>query len=93
MIRSFKDTATKTVFGGECPKGFPNQIMKVARRKLEMVNAAVKLADLKVPPNNRLEALTKDRAGQYSIRINDQFRVCFKWTDKGPEEVEICDYH
>lgn len=83
----------ETVFGGECPKGFPNQIMKVARRKLEMVNAAMALDDLRVPPANRLEALKGDRAGQHSIRINDQFRVCFVWTDTGPENVEICDYH
>lgn len=93
MIKSFKDAATETVFGGECPKGFPNQIMKVARRKLAMVNAAMALDDLRVPPANRLEALKGGRAGQHSIRINDQFRVCFVWTDTGPENVEICDYH
>lgn len=93
MIKSFKDAVTKTVFGGECPKGFPNQIMRVARRKLEMVNAAAVLDDLRVPPANRLEALKGGRAGQHSIRINDQFRVCFVWTDGGPENVEICDYH
>lgn len=93
MIKSFKDAATETVFGGECPKGFPNQIMKVARRKLAMVNVAMALDDLRVPPANRLEALKGGRAGQHSIRINDQFRVCFVWTDTGPENVEICDYH
>lgn len=93
MIKSFKDGVTETVFGGECPKGFPNQIMKVARRKLEMVNAAMVLDDLRAPPANRLEALKGGRAGQHSIRINDQFRVCFVWTDGGPENVEICDYH
>jgi proteic killer suppression protein len=93
VIKSFRDVVTETVFGGECPKGFPNQIMRVARRKLEMVNAAAALDDLRAPPANRLEALKGDRAGQYSIRINDQFRVCFVWTDAGPENVEICDYH
>jgi toxin HigB-1 len=81
------------VFGGECPKGFPNQILKVARRKLEMMNAAVNLNDLRVPPSNHLEALSRDRKGQHSIRINDQWRVCFRWTPQGPEEVEICNYH
>jgi toxin HigB-1 len=93
VIRSFEDKATETVFGGESPKGFPNQIFKVARRKLEMVNAAATLSDLRVPPANGLEALTKDRAGQHSTRINDKFRICFRWTDQGPEDVEVCDYH
>ena len=93
MIRSFKDARTEVVFGGECPKGFPNQILKAARRKLKMVDAAVKLSDLRIPPNNRLEALTRDRAGQHAIRINEQYRLCFRWTDRGPEDVEICDYH
>ena len=62
-------------------------------RKLAMLNQAARLDDLRVPPGNRLEALTGDRAGQHSIRVNDQFRVCFRWTDAGPEEVEIVDYH
>ncbi len=94
MIKSFKDTATEKVFNGEFPgKGFPSDLIKVARRKLMMVHAAHRLDDLRVPPNNRLEALKRDRAGQHSIRINDQFRVCFKWTGDGAEEVEICDYH
>lgn len=93
VIKSFKDKAAETVFGGDCPKGFPNQIMKVARRKLEMIQAAVKLDDLRSPPNNRLEVLTRDRAGQHSIRINDQYRVCFVWTGQGAESVEIVDYH
>jgi proteic killer suppression protein len=93
MIRSFKDKVTEAVFHGESPKGFPAQILRVARRKLEMVNAAAKLDDLRAPPNNRLEALSKDRRGQHSIRINDQFRVCFCWSAEGPEEVEIVDYH
>lgn len=62
-------------------------------RKLAMLNAAATLLDLRIPPGNRLEALSGDRAGQYSIRINDQYRVCFRWTKAGPEDVEICDYH
>ena len=93
MIRGFKNSATEAVFSGECPKGFPANIMKVARRKLEMVNAAVALTDLKAPPGNRLEALARDRKGQHSIRINDQYRVCFVWNREGPEDVEIVDYH
>jgi proteic killer suppression protein len=93
VIKSFKDKTTEAVFGGECPKGFPNQIMKVARRKLEMVNAATSLEDLRSSPNNKLHPLTGDRRGQHAIWINDQFRVCFKWTETGPEDVEICDYH
>jgi toxin HigB-1 len=93
MIKSFKDKATEAVFDGVCPKGFPNQIPKVARRKLEMVNAAVVLADLRSPPSNKLHALTDDRDGQRAIWINDQYRVCFKWTKDGAEDVEICDYH
>ncbi|OBQ81647.1 plasmid maintenance system killer protein [Mesorhizobium sp. WSM3873] len=67
--------------------------MRVAQRKLFMLDNAAELADLKVPPGNRLEALKGDRAGQYSIRINDQFRVCFRWTDGGADNVEITDYH
>jgi toxin HigB-1 len=93
MIRDFKDDIAKAVFDGENPKGFPSDILKVARRKLRYLNAATLLEDLKAPPGNRLEALKGDRAGQHSIRINDQFRVCFKWTAEGPTEVEITDYH
>ncbi len=93
MIRSFKNEKTEVVFSGKCPKGFPANIVKTARRKLEMVNAATRLEDLKVPPGNRLEPLEKDRKGQHSIRINDQYRVCFTWTEDGPADVEIVDYH
>lgn len=93
MIRGFKDETAKAVFDGENPKGFPSDILKVARRKLRYLNAATQLADLRAPPGNRLEALKGDRAGQHSIRINDKFRVCFKWTPEGPTEVEITDYH
>ena len=69
------------------------RIGAVARRKLRQLDIAGRLDDLRVPPGNRLEALTRDRAGQYSIRVNDQFRVCFRWTEAGPEDVEIVDYH
>ena len=93
MIRSFKNKETEAVFSGECPKGFPSNIVKTARRKLEMVNAAMRLEDLKAPPGNRLEPLERDRKGQHSIRINDQYRICFTWTADGPTDVEIVDYH
>ena len=93
MIRSFKDAATRAVFNSERPKGFPSDLLKAARRKLRYLNAAVNLNDLRAPPGNRLEALKADRAGQHSIRINDQFRICFTWTADGPAAVEITDYH
>ena len=93
MIRGFKNRVTTAVFNGECPKGFPVQIFPVARRKLEALDAAERLEDLRVPPANRLEALKGDRKGQHSIRINDQWRVCFRWTKAGVEDVEIVDYH
>lgn len=93
MIKRFRDKVTEAVFIGECPKGFPADLLKVARRKLRYLNAAVTLGDLRSPPGNRLEALAADRKGQHSIRINDQFRVCFIWTPEGPTDVEIVDYH
>jgi proteic killer suppression protein len=93
MIRSFRDRITEAVFQGRCPKGFPADIFRVARRKLAMLDAAVSLGSLAVPPANRLEALKGDRRGQHSIRINDQWRICFRWTVIGPEDVEIVDYH
>ena len=93
VIRSFRDRVTEAVCKGENPKGFPADLVKVARRKLRYLNAAGGLGDLRSPPGNRLEALTGDRKGQHAIRINDQFRVCFVWTAEGPEEVEIVDYH
>ena len=88
MIRSFRDKTTEAVYDGESPKGFPADLVKVARRKLRYLNAAGDLGDLRSPPGNRLEALR-----QHSIRINDQFRVCFVWTAQGPADVEIVDYH
>ena len=93
MIKSFKSRVTQAVYDGESPKGFPADLVKVARRKLGYLDAAVDLSDLRAPPGNRLEALTRDRAGQHSIRVNDQFRVCFVWTKEGPKDVEITDYH
>ena len=93
MIRGFKDRTTEAVFRGESPKGFPSDLVKVARRKLGYLDAAVDLRDLRLPPGNRLESLSGDRRGQYSIRINDQFRICFTWTPEGPTDVEVTDYH
>jgi toxin HigB-1 len=93
VIKSFRDKITQAVFKGESPKGFPADLVKVARRKLRYLNAAGDLGDLRSPPGNRLEALAGDRRGQHSIRINNQFRVCFVWTVEGPAEVEIVDYH
>ncbi len=93
VIRSFRNKTTEALFNGESPKGFPTNLVKAARRKLRYLNAAGDLGDLRAPPGNRLEALVGDRKGQHSIRINDQFRLCFVWTAEGPAEVEIVDYH
>ncbi|MBI5314238.1 MAG: type II toxin-antitoxin system RelE/ParE family toxin [Methylocystis sp.] len=93
MIRSFRNKTTEAVFNGESPKRFPADLVKAARRKLRYLNSAGDLSDLRAPPGNRLEALAGDRRGQYSIRINNQFRVCFVWTVEGPADVEIVDYH
>jgi toxin HigB-1 len=94
MIRSFKGKFAEPILQGRMiPKGFPANLAKVARRKLIMVDSAGFLEALNSPPGNRLEALKGDLAGKHSIRINDQWRVVFRWTDAGPEDVEICDYH
>ena len=92
MIRTFKCADTLALSKGNRVKRFVN-IVAVARRKLRQLEIAGRLEDLRVPPGNRLEALKGDRAGQHSIRVNDQFRVCFRWTDTGVEDVEIVDYH
>ena len=91
-IRSFKCAETRALFGGNRARRFVH-IEAVAMRKLAMLNQAATLDDLRVPPGNQLEALRRDRIGQHSIRINDQFRVCFVWTAEGPANVEIVDYH
>jgi toxin HigB-1 len=93
MIRSFKGKTTELVLHGVCPKGFPADLVKVARRKLRALDFAQSLRDLSIMPGNRLEALKGNLAGKYSIRINDQWRVVFRWGDAGPEDVEIDDYH
>lgn len=93
MIKSFKNETTKAVFAGEFPKGLSAAVVKVGRRKLGYLNAATDLNDLRSPPGNKLHPLEKDRDGQHAIWINDQYRVCFRWTSDGPEDVEIVDYH
>jgi proteic killer suppression protein len=94
MIKSFKDERAKAIFEGRHPgKRFPADLIRVSRRKLIMLAEARTLDDLRSPPANRLEALKGDRAGQYSIRINDQWRICFSWTGSDAEGVEIADYH
>ena len=92
MIKTFKCADTQALSKGGQVRRFTN-IAAVARRKLRQLEIAGRLDDLRVPPGNRLEALKGNRAGQHSIRVNDQFRVCFRWTDTGAEEVEIVDYH
>lgn len=92
MIQSFACRETKALFNRERSRKF-DQIERIARRKLLMLDAAGSLDDLRAPPGNRLEALRGDRRGQHSIRINDQFRICFIWIEAGPAEVEIIDYH
>jgi toxin HigB-1 len=94
MIRSFKGKFAEPILQGRViPKGFPANLAKVARRKLIMVDSAGVLEALNSPPGNRLEALKGDLAGKHSIRINDQWRIVFRWTDAGPEDVEMIDYH
>jgi toxin HigB-1 len=97
MIRSFRDKETEDLFFGRESKGLrrrlPRQLWLIARRRLDAIDQAGELGDLRVPPGNRLEALRGDHEGQYSIRINDQYRVCFAWTEGGPADVEVVDYH
>lgn len=91
-IVSFRCVATRGLYTGKRIRHF-QMAQRVALRKLAMLDAATRLDDLRVPPANRLELLRGDRAGQYSIRVNDQYRICFTWTAHGPADVEICDYH
>jgi toxin HigB-1 len=93
VIKSFKDSETRKVFVRQVSLKLPRDIQQVALRKLRMLNNAETLVDLRVPPANRLEKLTGERAGQYSMRINDQWRGCFEWRDGHAYEVEIVDYH
>jgi toxin HigB-1 len=93
VIRSFADKRTAAIWADQMPKGFPTDLAKVARRKLRVLAAAAKLEDLRSPPGNRLEALAGDRAGQHSIRVNDQWRLCFAWRDGDASDVEMVDYH
>jgi toxin HigB-1 len=93
MIQSFADRATAALFQGRGCAAAWKSIEAVAIRKLDMLDAATALRDLRSPPGNRLEALQGNRKGQHSIRINKQWRVCFRWTDDGPADVEIVDYH
>ena len=93
MIRSFGCRETARLFEDESSRRFPPALQRVARRKLLMLNQARRLDDLRVPPGNRLEALKGDRSGQHSIRINDQWRICFEWQGTDAHNVEIVDYH
>jgi proteic killer suppression protein len=92
-IRSFKDPVAKAVFEGERPKQVPPDVLSRLRRRLAQIEAAERLEDLRVPPGNRLEALAGDREGQHSVRVNQQWRVCFVWAEGGAEDVEFVDYH
>jgi proteic killer suppression protein len=93
MIESFANQQARRLFDGEQPKGFPSALVRAAQRKLQYLNAAKKLSDLRIPPGNRLEALRGDLRGFYSIRINDQFRIVFQWEQESAYEVEVLDYH
>jgi len=93
MIKSFKNKDTELIFHRQISRRFPPDIQRIALRKLRMLNRAFNLHDLKVPPSNHLEALKGDRKDQYSIRINDKWRICFIWVDTDAHDVEIVDYH
>ena len=93
MIKSFRDKESEKIFGRQLSGKLPQNIQRVARKKLVILDAAIELHDLRIPPGNRLEALKGDRKGQHSIRINDQWRVCFVWSDGDAYDVEITDYH
>ncbi|HSI39967.1 MAG TPA: type II toxin-antitoxin system RelE/ParE family toxin [Xanthobacteraceae bacterium] len=93
MIVGFRSTETARIWQGHWSRKLPGDMQPVALRKLRLLNQAQRLDDLRAPPGNRLEALKGERAGQYSIRINDQWRICFRWGPGGPDDVEIVDYH
>jgi len=93
VIRTFRDAGTRRVFERERARTLPPDVQQRAHRKLLLLDAAERLDELRVPPGNRLERLAGDRRGQYSIRINDQWRICFRWAEGGAHDVEICDYH
>jgi proteic killer suppression protein len=97
VILSFKNIGTEDIFNGKNTKAArqtcPYSIWKVTVRKLDQLDSVISLKELSIPPGNQLEALKKDREGQHSIRINDQYRICFIWTESGPDQVEITDYH
>ncbi|GBC62245.1 plasmid maintenance system killer protein [Desulfonema ishimotonii] len=97
MIQSFKNKATEDIFNGKITKAAmkacPKNLWRIATRKLDQLDSVLSLVELRIPPGNRLKSLTDDRKGQYSIRINNQYRICFEWTESGPARVEITDYH
>ncbi len=93
MIKTFNNDETQKIYQRQCSRKLPSDIQQVALRKLRMINNAVTIVDLRVPPANQLEKLTGNRAGQWSIRINDQWRVCFRWEGSDAYDVEIVDYH
>lgn len=93
MIESFSDKATAAIFDGQFVRKLPYEIQAKARRQLKFIDATSKVEELRIPPGNRLEQLSGDRSGQWSIRINDQWRICFKWHDGHAKDVEIVDYH
>ena len=93
MIRSFRDKQSERIFSRQGTRKLPTDVQRIALRKLVILDAAESLQDLHLPPGNRLEKLSGDRAGQYSIRINDQWRICFHWSDGHAFDVEIVDYH
>jgi proteic killer suppression protein len=93
VIRSFRDAETEKVFRRQRSRKLPPDIQRRAHRKLLLVHAAVGLEELRVPPGNRLEELSGERAGQHSIRVNDQWRICFRWHGADAHDVELCDYH
>ena len=97
MIQSFRNKGTEDIFNGlnskDARRTCPQSLWDVATRKLDQLDSVIQLNELRIPPNNKLESLKGDRKGQYSIRINDQYRICFIWSESGPDKAEITDYH